>query len=163
MKIFNIPDITTDGSYTLGAAITATGLLLGFPLPLIILAVLLSGGIAGTLTALVHTKLKVNALLAGILIMTALYSINLTIMSRSNIPLLNFETLFTKLEIFKTLDLNILFILLFVLVAILFFIGYLLKSDFGIAMRATGESESMVRALGCEYHKNENFRFGSFK
>src|SRR6188768_1052927 len=87
MRIFNIPDITTDGSFTLGGAITAillsnhTSLLLALPV------VFFAGALAGTFTGIIHTKLKVNALLSGILVMTALYSINLSIMGRSNIPL----------------------------------------------------------------------------
>src|SRR5690554_3084364 len=98
MKIFNIPDITTDGSYTFGAVLTAIGLMAELPLPIIMLCALIGGAIAGSLTAIVHTKLKVNPLLAGILIMTAFYSINLTIMGRSNLPLLHFTTLFERVK-----------------------------------------------------------------
>jgi len=80
MKVFNIPDITTDGSYTLGAAVAAT-LLMHHWSPLAVLPVcMLAGAIAGICTALVHTKLKIDALLAGILVMTGLYSINLIIL-----------------------------------------------------------------------------------
>src|SRR5277367_2480081 len=87
MKIFNIPDITTDGSYTLGAVITAVLLTAHWSALAIIPVVLLSGAIAGMLTGIIHTRLKIEALLAGILVMTALYSINLTILGRSNVPL----------------------------------------------------------------------------
>src|SRR2546425_127061 len=85
MRIFNIPDITTDGSFTLGGAVTAVLLLQQFSLPAILLISFLSGAVAGAITGVIHTKLKVNALLAGILVMTALYSVNLAIMKRSNI------------------------------------------------------------------------------
>src|ERR1700712_4427467 len=88
MKIFNIPDITTDGSFTLGGVVTAKLLIHGQPEYIIIPAVIAAGAIAGALTGLIHTKLKINALLAGILVMTALYSINLSIMGRSNLPLI---------------------------------------------------------------------------
>lgn len=148
MEIFNIPDITTDGSYTLGAVITAVGMVAGMPIPIIFILATLGGAFGGMLTALVHTKLKINALLAGILIMTALYSVNLTLMGRSNIPLLNYKTIFSQLAFFKTMDLNILIILLVFVGIILGIIGFMLNSDFGIAMRATGNSESMVRAMG---------------
>src|SRR5690606_2977247 len=76
MKIFNIPDITTDGSYTLGGAIT--GLLLSnhMSVGVVFLAVIIGGAIAGMLTGIIHTKLKINPLLSGILVMTGLYSIN---------------------------------------------------------------------------------------
>src|ERR1700743_1265426 len=84
MKIFNIPDITTDGSYTLGGVVTAVALTHQLPFYIVLPIVIVAGAIAGALTGLIHTKLKINALLAGILVMTALYSVNLIIMGRSN-------------------------------------------------------------------------------
>jgi putative ABC transport system permease protein len=117
--------------------------------PYIILpAVVFAGGIAGTITGIIHTKLKINALLAGILVMTALYSVNLWLMGRSNIPLINVPSLFTVINISADLNHNTLWILLIFVVIITLFIGYLLKTDFGLAMRATGNSESMIRSLG---------------
>src|SRR5579872_6365746 len=77
MKIFNIPDITTDGSYTLGGVVTAVMLIKGFSMPVIMISAILSGVLSGITTGFIHAKLKVNALLAGILVMTALYSVNL--------------------------------------------------------------------------------------
>lgn len=148
MKIFNIPDITTDGSYTLGGAVTAIMLTGHLPSYLILPAVILAGAIAGALTGLIHTKLKINALLAGILVMTALYSINLTIMGRSDLPLVNTPTLFNLVNITADPNQNSFWILLVFVVLITMLIGYLLKTDFGIAMRATGNSESMIKALG---------------
>jgi putative ABC transport system permease protein len=148
MKIFNIPDITTDGSYTLGAAVTAVMLIQHLPGYIILPAAMLSGGIAGAITGLIHTKLKVNPLLAGILVMTALYSINLEIMGRSDLPLINTSSIFTAVNIVDDINLNTLVILLVFVLIITLLIGYLLKTDFGIAMRATGNSETMVRALG---------------
>ncbi|MCB0582332.1 MAG: ABC transporter permease, partial [Phaeodactylibacter sp.] len=74
MKIFRIPDITTDGSYTLGAAVTAVLLTQGWPLLPVAGATVLVGALAGVMTGLVHTRLKIDALLAGILVMTGLYS-----------------------------------------------------------------------------------------
>lgn len=148
MKIFNIPDITTDGSYTLGGAVTAIILTHQLPGYLILPAVILSGAISGALTGLIHTKLKINALLAGILVMTALYSINLTIMGRSNLPLINTPTLFNIVNLVSDPNQNSLLIIVIFVVLIALIIGYLLKTDFGIAMRATGNSESMIKALG---------------
>src|SRR3954470_18520137 len=80
MKIFNIPDITTDGSYTLGGVVTAVLLTNHQPTYVILPAVILAGAAAGALTGIIHTKLKINALLAGILVMYALYSVNLAIL-----------------------------------------------------------------------------------
>lgn len=150
LRIFNIPDITTDGSYTLGGAVTAVMLINGcHPLLTMVIAII-SGMIAGSATGIIHTKLKVNTLLSGILVMTALYSINLGIMGRSNIPLIQTSNIFSQ-QIFSANEFTnkiILFSLFAVL--LLFGITWLLKTDFGIAMRATGNSESMVRALGVD-------------
>lgn len=148
MKIFNIPDITTDGSYTLGGAVTGVMLMGGVSGYFVLPAVMLTGALAGAITGIIHTRLKINALLAGILVMTALYSVNLSIMGRSNIPLLQVGSIFSSLQIAATRDANAL-IVLTAFIGILFIVlGYVLKTDFGLAMRATGNSESMIRALG---------------
>jgi putative ABC transport system permease protein len=148
MKIFNIPDITTDGSYTLGGIVTAVLLTHQMSVLLIIPVVMLSGALAGAVTGLIHTKLKVNALLAGILTMTTLYSVNLVIAGRSNIPLLNISSVFNLLRISTNTNLNTLVILLIFVFVFAVGLSYLLKTDFGLAMRATGSSESMIKALG---------------
>ncbi len=148
MRIFDIPDITTDGSYTLGGALTAILLLQGVAMPLILVAVIAAGVLAGVATGLIHTKLRINALLAGILVMTALYSINLEMMGKSNLPLIDTANL---LYVFEH-SLGAVFSPLLVLSGLILFIcvalGYLLRTDFGLAMRATGNSETMVRANG---------------
>ena len=148
MKIFNIPDITTDGSYTLGAAVTAVLLTRHQPVYVTLPLVVVAGGLAGALTGLIHTKLKINALLAGILVMTALYSVNLSLMGRSNLPLINISSLFTLINITTNPNQNTFWIVMLFVMVITLLIGYLLKTDFGIAMRATGNSETMVRSLG---------------
>ncbi|MCO5935094.1 ABC transporter permease [Mucilaginibacter sp. RB4R14] len=148
MKIFNIPDITTGGSYTLGGVVTGAMLTQNQPGYIILPAVLVAGALAGALTGIIHTKLKIHALLAGILITTALYSVNLTILGRSNMPLLNLPTLFSVITVIKDINQNSLLILLGFVLIVTLIIGYLLKTDFGLAMRATGNSEPMIRALG---------------
>jgi len=148
MKIFNIPDITTDGSYTLGGVVTAILLTHHLPAFIILPIVIVAGGIAGALTGIIHTKLKINPLLAGILVMTALYSVNLSLMGRSNIPLINVSAIFSLINISSDPNHNTFWILLLFVIVVTLIIGYLLKTDFGIAMRATGNSESMIRALG---------------
>ena len=148
MKIFNIPDITTDGSYTLGAVVTAVMLLNNISFFIIVPTVLLCGAIAGCITAFIHTKFKIDALLAGILTMTALYSINLIILGRSNQPLINTKNIFTYINIFNSDIFNQLIIISSIIILIFSFLYYLLKTDFGIAMRATGNNSFMVRALG---------------
>lgn len=148
MKIFNIPDITTDGSFTLGGAITGVFVMAEIPPSLSLLVVMSAGALAGAFTGFIHAKLNVNPLLAGILVMTALYSVNLSLMGRSNIPLFNISTLFSPAFFLQDLNQNAFIVLLVFVVVMLLVIGYLLKTDFGIAMRATGNSETMIKALG---------------
>ena len=148
MKIFHIPDITTDGSYTLGAVVTALCITKGwhpfFTLPV----VMLIGALAGTITGLIHTKLKIDALLSGILVMTALYSVNLTLLGRSNVPLLNVKTIFTCFSFLTIENYQQLLVILILVLIVVFSIAYLLKTDFGLSMRAVGDSPSMTKALG---------------
>jgi putative ABC transport system permease protein len=145
MKIFRIPDITTDGSYTLGAVVTALLLTRDIPVTAAIPIVLLAGAAAGAITGLIHTRLRIDALLSGILVMTALYSVNLSLLGRSNLPLLNVEHVFNQIQGGITTELTI--SLIFSMIA-LGIIGYMLRTDFGIAMRATGDSTTMSRAAG---------------
>lgn len=148
MKIFNIPDITTDGSFTLGAALSSVLLSMQWPLYVVLLMVLAAGALAGACTGLIHTKLKVNPLLAGILVMTALYSVNLGIMGRSNIPVLAFDNLYQQFILFKNENLNTLWFLLLATLLLIALLSYILKSDYGLTMRATGMSDKMVQAMG---------------
>lgn len=148
LRIFNFPDITTDGSYTLGAAITAIMLFFDQSPLLAMLCGTVAGMLAGMATGIINTRLKVNPLLAGILVMTALYSINLFIMGRSNIPLLQKVSILNYPDggAYQTSWAMLVFaaIALVVLVSILL----LLHTDYGIAMRATGNNEKMVSAFG---------------
>ncbi len=153
MKIFNIPDITTDGSYTLGATITAVLLMRGYSLFAILPLSMIGGALAGTCTGLIHTKLKIDALLAGILVMTGLYSVNLIILGRSNVPLINISTVFNSFSFFKNEIYNDVFIAVIIIIVLVLLLSYLLKTDFGIAMRATGNSATMTRPLGINNDK----------
>ena len=148
MKIFKIPDITTDGSYTLGAVITALLLTQHLPAYIIIPCVMLAGAAAGSCTGLIHTKLEIDALLSGILVMTGLYSINLLLLGRSNVPLLDITSIFSFIHIFSNPVLNDAITGGCFIAVIALILAYVLKTDFGIAMRATGSNASMVRALG---------------
>jgi len=148
MRIFNIPDITTDGSFTFGGAITAILLVNHVSLPVIFLAAFFGGAATGAITGFIHTKLKVNALLSGILVMTALYSINLAVMQRSNIPLMEVSSVFSSFKLFQNELTQQFFVLIIFVILIWQLISWMLKTDFGLAMRATGNNESMIRALG---------------
>ena len=153
MKVFNIPDITTDGSYTLGAAVTAVLLTQHYSLFVVLLLSMLAGSLAGICTAIIHTKLKIDALLAGILVMTGLYSINLIILGRSNVPLINLPTIFNRISFFSNELYNELLVSVIIVITLMAMLRYLLKTDFGIAMRATGNNPTMTTALGINNDK----------
>ncbi len=153
MRIFNIPDITTDGSYTLGGVVTAVVIMNFNSVPMAIVASVVAGIVAGSITGFIHTRLKVNALLAGILVMTALYSVNLSLMGRSNIPLINVPVIFDWFSFIADTTIRQLSLLLTITITLLVLLSWLLKTDFGIAMRATGNTETMVRAMGVDTSK----------
>ncbi len=148
MKIFNIPDITTDGSYTLGAVVTAVLLSNHWPVLAVLPLCMIAGSVAGICTALIHTKLRIDALLAGILVMTGLYSVNLIILGRSNVPLINIHSIFNTLSIFNNDIYNQLFVALLIIIVLIFLLRYLLLTDFGIGMRATGNNPIMTKSMG---------------
>ena len=148
MKVFNIPDITTDGSYTLGATVTAVLLTANTPVWLVLPISIMAGALAGTFTGLIHTKLGIDALLSGILVMTAMYSVNLMILGRSNIPLIDIDSIFNKLPFSPVEQYNQLLVALLFVAVLLSLIIYLLRTDFGIAMRATGNNPIMTKAMG---------------
>ncbi|MBU2499556.1 MAG: ABC transporter permease [Proteobacteria bacterium] len=148
-RILAFPDLTVDGSFPLGAAVVARLIMEGVPPMYGILLAVVAGFLAGCCTGLLNTRLKINSLLAGILMMTILYSVNLRIMGRSNIQLLTVSTLLTPLE---NLDVN-----RFVPIIAFFFVvtvGIKILSDIffhtqiGLAMRATGDNEQMILTLG---------------
>jgi putative ABC transport system permease protein len=149
VRIFNLPDITTDGSYTLSAAITAVCLLTGTPWYFSILCGIIAGAVAGALTGAIHTFLGINALLAGILVMTALYSVNLSVMGRSNLPLsADCDSVFSTLAISEDLYVNELMVVSLFASAGMTLLFWFLKTDFGLALRATGQSEAMAASMG---------------
>ncbi|OFY38452.1 MAG: ABC transporter permease [Bacteroidetes bacterium GWF2_40_14] len=150
-KIFNFADITAEGSITLGASIAAALIVAGVdPVTATIIA-MFGGFIAGALTGIIHTKFNINGLLSGILVMTALYSINLHIMGKSNLPLLSEDTIITQIESLNLMANKEMTILLSTLLIVSVFgiVLYLfLKTNLGTAMRATGNNPQMIRALG---------------
>ncbi len=164
-RIFHFADITADGSITLGASVTAI-LLVHHTAPLLATAAGgLAGMIAGGLTGVLHTKFKINGLLSGILVMTALYSINLHIMGRSNVPLLNEATLASQVESLglpfwpsgellvagwrvSLRDLMMLGGMFLLVSSVGFALHLFFKTNLGTAMLATGDNQQMIRALG---------------
>lgn len=147
-RTLNMPDLTVDGSFVLGAAVSAVLCTSDHPFAGLLLAFVI-GCIAGCITALMHTKLKIQPLLAGILTMLALYSINLKVMlNRANIPLLNKTTIFSGFDGTSMKDYGKLIISFGILLLILFILYLFLKTKLGFVLRATGDNAHMVRALG---------------
>ncbi|WP_207893894.1 ABC transporter permease [Tumebacillus sp. BK434] len=150
-RILDFPDLTVDGSFTAGGATAATLLAAGVHPVLATIAAVLVGALAGSVTGLLHTKGKINALLAGILTMIALYSVNLRIMGRANVPLLNEETLVTKingsLETWLG-DFALAAVLAVGVVVVKAALDWFLRTETGLMLRATGDNERMIRSFG---------------
>lgn len=158
-RVLNFPDLTVDGSFVTGAAVTAVLLVNGVSPIMSSLVSLIAGFIAGLCTGILHTKGKINPLLSGILMMIALYSINLRIMgstldgdvSRPNIPLLNTDTLITQFDAFvANAGLGTYGLLICLALITLFFkifTDYFLKTEIGLALRATGDNQQMIRSF----------------
>ncbi|HKA52415.1 MAG TPA: ABC transporter permease [Candidatus Binatia bacterium] len=165
-RIFDFPDITTEGSITTGAAVAATLLARGVDPFVATVAGFCGGALAGTATGVLHTKFRINSLLAGIIVMTALYSINLHIMGKSNVPLLSETTLATYAEhlgtgmargaanfnVFGwevgTRDAAVLVLIFLVIAAVGGALYVFFRTNVGTAMRATGDNAQMITALG---------------
>ena len=145
-RILNFPDMTVDGTFPLGAAISAKLLTLGVNPYLTLIVTLVAGAVAGAITGLIHVKLKVKDLLAGILVMTALYSVNLRVMKKSNIPL------FEEDNIFNTEYSMMITIVVLILIS-KFILDYLLKTKFGFALKALGDNENLIVSLGLNEEK----------
>lgn len=150
-RVLDIADLTVEGTFPLGAAVAATVLDGGSnPVAAILLAAV-AGGMAGGVTGLLHTKLKIPALLAGILTMIALYSVNLRVMGKANLSLLRVDTIFT---VFKDMALsNAQAVFIVGLLTVVFFgllIYWFFGTELGAAIRATGFNQQMIRAQGID-------------
>lgn len=148
-RVLDFPDLTVDGSFPMGAAVAAR-LLIGGVHPLVgTLLAPVAGFFAGAATGILNTRLRISNLLAGILTMTALYSVNLRVMGRANVPLLRTGTVLTVLQekgIPPTISSFLLFCIVVVIVK--YMVDVFLRTEFGLALRATGDNESMIRSLG---------------
>lgn len=148
-RVLSFPDLTVDGSFPLGAAVAATTLVAGFDPWLATGLAFLAGGLAGLVTAILNVRFRILHLLASILTMIALYSINLRIMGRPNVALLTETTVLTPLESLPLSPLlaRPLFLLLIVLAVAALLVRFL-KSEIGLALRATGSNPRMAEAQG---------------
>ncbi|MDO4294346.1 MAG: ABC transporter permease [Eubacteriales bacterium] len=156
-KILDFPDLTVDGSFPLGASVTAILITKGVPALLTLPVCFLVGALAGVCTGLIHVKLKVRDLLSGIIMMTALYTVNLRIAGRANLPFYKESTVFDNRVVNRFFESGfgtalapwrtVLVMVLITAVVKLFLDGYL-KTGSGYLLRAVGDNPSIVTAMG---------------
>jgi putative ABC transport system permease protein len=156
-RVLAFPDLTVDGSFVVGGSIAAVMIAAGGNPFLATIAAFAGGLASGSVTGLLNTKLGIPGLLAGILMMVGLYSVNLLIMGRPNIPLLRSITIFDSVASwFGTERSTILVIITLAAIAflVLMVLNWFLRTELGLALRATGDNEQMVRGLGVDTDKN---------
>lgn len=157
-RLLNIADLTVDGSFALGGCVCATFVVAGGMNPILaLLLATIAGLLAGAVTGFLHTVFEIPAILAGILTQIALWSINLRIMGKSNVPLLKVDTIFSKVvnilgveQTHVTLVLGIL-----IVIAIISILYWFFGTEIGSVLRATGNNENMIRALGVNTRKSK--------
>jgi len=156
-RFFRFPDLTAEGSYPLGGAVAAALLVAGVHPVLCTLAAVAAGAGAGMVTGLLHTRLRINNIVSGIIVMTALYSVNLRVMGRPNVSLLSVDTVFELFQgalrraglaasdAWASIGLAAA-----VAGALAAGLAWFMHTDLGLAVRATGENETMIRSLGVD-------------
>ncbi|MGO2117306.1 MAG: ABC transporter permease [Fusobacterium sp.] len=145
-RILDFPDMTVDGSFPLGASIVASCLVKGINPVLALFLAIVGGSIAGFITGYINVKYKIANLLAGIIVMTGLYSINIKIMGRSNISLFTVKHLFT-------LHINKLLLISIIVIICKLALDFLFKTKFGFILKALGDNETLVETLGVDKSK----------
>ena len=148
-RILDVADLTVEGSFPMGAAISAVLITLGVNPWITVIVAGIGGMIAGAVTGWIHTKLKIPALLAGILTMIALYSVNLHIMGKANISLLRMDTVYSAIHsmgISNAVALTIIGVVVTVVVGL--FLFWFFGTELGTSIRATGVNPQMIRAQG---------------
>lgn len=167
-RILDFPDLTVDGSFVTGAAVAAISIIHGVPPIVASLLALVAGFLAGCITGLLHTKGKVNPLLSGILMMTALYSINLRILDKPTVSFLNETTFFKQVQsVWEKTEIDslingllnsvgltqvpktwaIIGVMLMITLIVKLLTDFFLKTEVGLALRATGDNKKMVRSF----------------
>ncbi|WP_303131695.1 ABC transporter permease [uncultured Olsenella sp.] len=152
-KMLDIADLTVDGSFALGGCVAAVASVsLGLDPLVAILLGMLAGVVAGLVTGLLHTVFDIPAILAGILTQIALWSVNLRVMGKSNTPLLNVDTVFTRISALTGLNqaASAMVVGLVVAAALVAAMYWFFGTEIGSALRATGNNEDMCRALGID-------------
>lgn len=162
-RFFRFPDLTAEGSYPLGGAVAAKLIVVGWDPFSATIAATLAGSAAGIVTALVHTKLRINNIIAGIIVMTALYTVNLRVMDAANTPLLDKPSIVG--EVVAALNafgfglrenaISTIPIAFVLLAAASFGLVWFFRTDLGLAVRATGQNEAMILSLGVDIDKTK--------
>lgn len=151
-KILDFPDLSVDGTFPLGGAVTVTLILAGFnPLATLFIAFAI-GALAGCITGFIHVKLKVRDLLSGIIVMTALYSVNLRVAGKANVPFFNATTIFENSLVNRLFPASLsavtmVIILAVIVFAVKFILDQYLKTRSGYLLRAVGDNETLVTSL----------------
>ena len=151
-KILDFPDLSVDGTFPLGAAVTVTMILLGVPIPLAMLAATAAGVVFGVVTGIINVKFKIRDLISGIIVMTALYSVNLRIAGKANVPLFSKQTLFENDVLAKIFPegmrqySNLIILIIIVLIAKIL-LDFYLKTKSGFLLRAVGDNGVLVTRL----------------
>lgn len=151
-KILDFPDLTVDGSFPLGGAVTATLMVNGVNPYLTLPAAFLAGAAAGTITGIIHVKFKVRDLLSGIIMMTALYTVNLKIAGKANVPLFSVENIFDNGALSGIVPETVspyqtVIIVLLILLAVKLLLDGYLKTKSGFLLRAVGDNPVLVTSL----------------
>ena len=151
-KILDFPDLSVDGTFPLGGAVGVTLILAGVNPVLTLFAAFLAGAAAGSATGFIHVKLKVRDLLSGIIVMTALYSVNLRITGKSNVPIFNCQTIFENDFLASLIpesvsSFTVLIILVIIVAIVKILLDLYLKTRSGYLLQAVGDNESLVTAL----------------
>ncbi|OLR64919.1 ABC transporter permease [Peptoniphilus porci] len=153
-SILDFPDLTVDGSFPLGAAISVFAILKGINPALALLISFFGGAIAGSLTGLIHIKLKVEDLLAGLIMQTALWTINLKIAGKANVPIFSSDTIFTTgMANFIPDELSkftVLFVMIPTVIIIKILLDEFLKTKAGFILKACGDNEILVRTMAVD-------------
>lgn len=156
-KLLDIPDLTVDGSFATGGAVCAVLVVAGVNPALAIVAAMAAGAVAGAVTGFLTTVFEIPAILSGILTQISLWSINLRIMGKSNTPLLTNDTVFSQLGNATGLTSNVCAIIVGLIVAVVIVAGlyWFFGTEIGSALRATGNNEAMIRALGVNTNRTK--------
>jgi len=153
-SILDFPDLTVDGSFPLGAAITVFAISGGINPALALILSFIGGAIAGTFTGLIHIKLKVQDLLAGLIMQTALWTINLTVAGKANVPIFNKDTIFTsglaRLIPESLSKYTVLLVMIPIVIIVKILLDEFLKTKAGFILKACGDNETLVRTMAVD-------------